>query len=99
MVDVEEFLYLVFKVRGDQEGCVAADRGCTVIFVNVQYHTVLFLSKTCVFQAVGNRYKSLASARGDVFSSKTEITLLVHYPCLIQAGKHLPWHLFLITCR
>jgi len=26
LVDVEEFLYGVFKVRGDEEGCVAADR-------------------------------------------------------------------------
>jgi len=32
---------VVFKVRGDEEGCVAADRGCTVIFVNVQYYDIV----------------------------------------------------------
>ena len=33
MVDIEEFLYVVCKMRGDEEGCVAADRGVRIFLL------------------------------------------------------------------
>ena len=29
---------MVFEVRGDEEGCIAADHACTVNFVNARYY-------------------------------------------------------------